>query len=143
MERIYPDLQSTLLCEDVRNEASGQQTIVGIISSIMAPQVPIGFLKLCLWTRWTGGSGTFHQRSLILNAEDERPLVVAELDFHLAHMESHATNVNVFGGVHFPTYGTYHAEIHLDDELKMRFSFPVIPIPQRGPAHHPPMPPGI
>lgn len=126
MELIYPDLQAAVLCEDVRNEASGQQTLVGIISAIPAPATPVGFFKLCLWTRWTGGSGTFVQKSYLLNAEDEKPLIGAEVRFTLNNLESHATNVNVFGGVQFPSFGLYHAEIHLEDELKLRFSFPVV-----------------
>lgn len=129
MENILPDLQSALLCEDVRNEASGQQTLVGVISCIITPVVPIGFLKLCLWTRWSGGHGLFRQRSLLVNAEDESPLMQVELDFSLAHMESHATNVNVFGGLQFPRYGTYHAEIYLEGELKLRFPIPILPPP--------------
>jgi hypothetical protein len=126
MEMIYPDLQAAVLCEDVRNEASGQHTLVGIISAIPTPTAPVGFFKLCLWTRWTGGNGTFTQHSHILNAEDEKPLISAEVRFTLNNLESHATNVNVFGGVQFPAFGLYHAEVHLEGDLKLRFSFPVV-----------------
>jgi hypothetical protein len=134
MEQIFPDLQAAVLCEDVRNEASGQQTLVGIISAIPAPATPVGFFKLCLWARWTGGSGTFTQQSFLLNADDEKPLISAEVRFSLNNLESHATNVNVFGGVQFPSFGIYHAEIHLDGELKLRFSFPVVRMPGQNPG---------
>ncbi|HEY5792340.1 MAG TPA: hypothetical protein VIS74_03515, partial [Chthoniobacterales bacterium] len=66
---ILPDLQACVLCEDVRAEISGQQTLIGVIGAIPAPILPIGFMKLCLWTRWCGGTGSFTQRSLILSAD--------------------------------------------------------------------------
>lgn len=134
LQNIPPDLQATLLCEDVRTELSGQQTLVGVINVVPAPTVPIGFFKLCLWTRWCGGAGEFLQTSLILGSEDDKPISQSEVKFSLPELESHVTNVHVFGGVQFPKYGIYHVEIHLDGELKLRFPLPVVPIPQKGPA---------
>lgn len=133
MTSILPDLQACVLCEDVRAEISGQQSLVGIIGMIVSPALPVGFFKLCLWTRWCGGSGRFTQRSLILNSEDDKPLAESRVEFSLQELDSHATNVNVMGGLQFPKYGIYHVEIHLDDQLKMRFPLPVI---------SPPKPPG-
>lgn len=132
MSTILPDLQASVLCEDVRAELSGQQTLVGIVSAIPAPVVPIGFFKLCLWTRWCGGSGTFTQTSYILGCDDEKPITKSEVTFTLPEMDSHATNVNVLGGVQFPKHGIYHIEIHLDGELRMRFPLPVLEVAQPG-----------
>jgi len=125
---ILPDLQGTVLCEDVRAEASGQQTIIGVIGVIPAPVLPIGFFKLCLWTRWCGGTGEFVQRSLILGCDDDQPIAQSEVKFVLPELNSHATNVHVFGGVQFQKHGIYHVEIQIDGELKMRFPLPVIPV---------------
>ncbi len=132
---ILPDLQACVLCEDVRAELSGQQTLIGIIGAIPAPSVPIGFFKLCLWTRWCGGTGSFTQKSLILSSDDDQPIAQSEVAFSLPEMNSHATNVHVFGGVQFQKHGIYHVEIRLDDELKMRFPLPVLAV---HPAGQPP-----
>ena len=35
---ILPDLQSCVLCEDVRHEFNGMQTLVGVINIVPAPQ---------------------------------------------------------------------------------------------------------
>lgn len=131
LQNIPPDLQATVLCEDVRTEVSGQQTLVGVINVVPAPTVPIGFFKLCLWTRWCGGLGEFTQTSFILNCEDDQPIARSDVKFTLPELESHVTNVHVFGGVQFPKYGLYHVEIRLDGELKLRFPLPVIPLPQK------------
>ena len=123
---ILPDLQAAILCEDVRAEISGQQTLVGVIGVIPAPNLPIGFFKLCLWTRWCGGSGDFIQKCLIYDPEEDQAIAQAEIPFSLADLNAHATNVHFFGGVQFQKYGTYHVEILLDEELRLRIPLPVI-----------------
>lgn len=133
MADILPDLQASILCEDVRAELSGQQTLVGVINMIPAPLVPIGFFKLCLWTRWCDGMGKFKQTSLILGCDDDKPIAKSEVEFTLAALNSHATNVHVFGGVQFPKHGIYHVEIQLDDNLRMRFALPVVAV--QAPPH--------
>jgi hypothetical protein len=129
---ILPDLQATVLCEDVRAEISGQQTLVGVISAIPAPVLPIAFFKLCLWTRWCGGSGRFNQRSVIVAPDDESIIAESRVEFTLREMDAHATNVHVFGGVKFEAYGLHHVEIHLDDEFRMRFPLPVVHVTKHG-----------
>jgi len=53
--RILPDLQASLLCEDVRQEASGNFILVGIIGFVNVPQLPIVAFKLCVFNRWAAG----------------------------------------------------------------------------------------
>lgn len=127
---ILPDLQAALLCEDVRQEASGSQTLVGVINAIPAPVVPFGLIKLCLWTRWCGGTGRFQQTAHIYPPSDEsRAIATGSVQFHLPGMESHATSVHIFGGVEFRSRGLYHVEILLEGELKLRFGLPILPPP--------------
>ena len=135
---ILPDLQAAILCEDVRQEVSGQQTLVGAIGAIPAPVVPIAFLKLCLWSRWCGGIGRFVQKSYIMSSEVEKPIAEASVEFQLPSLDAHATNVHVFGGLQFPKHGIYHVEIRLESEIRMRFPLPVVKV--AGP-HQPPVPP--
>lgn len=123
-----PDLQACVLCEDVRQEASGQQTLVGIIGGIPAPALPIGFFKLCLWTRWCGGVGKFTQESAFLTPEDDSPIAQSRVEFHLPSLEAHATNVHVFGGLQLQKFGIYTIEIKIDGELRLRFPLPVVPV---------------
>jgi hypothetical protein len=54
--------------------------------------------------------------------------------FVLPELNSHATNVHVFGGVQFQKHGIYHVEIQIDGELRMRFPLPVVPVQQQGQA---------
>ena len=138
-ERILPDLQSCVICEDVRCEFNGMQTLVGVINVIAAPGLPINFIRLCIWTRWCSGSGKFKQRSRIVGVDETQVIAQAEVEFTLKEMEGqHATNVHYFGGVQFQSYGLHHVEIYLDDEMRLRFPLPVLQLvrqnapPQRG-----------
>ncbi len=129
---ILPDLQAAILCEDVRAELSGQQTLVGVIGAIPTPSLPIGFFKLCLWTRWCGGNGDFIQKCFIYDPEEDQAIAQAEVPFSLTDMSAHATNVHFFGGVQFQKYGTYHVEIRLDDEIRLRIPLTVVQVEQGG-----------
>ncbi len=128
---ILPDLQSCVLCEDVRCEINGMQTLVGVLNVIPAPALPINCFRLCIWSRWCSGSGSFHQKSRIIGVDEQQVLAQAEVQFELKEMEGHATNVHYFGGVQFQQFGLHHVEIFLENELRLRFPLPVVRI---GPA---------
>ncbi len=122
LDRMIPDLQASFACEDVRVEANGAHTIVGIVNFIGAPTLPIH-----VWTRWSSGVGQFEQTTRLI-APDEETLLAppAVTQFHLGNEESHTTNVNIFGGLHFREPGAHHVEILLDGELKLHFPLRVI-----------------
>ena len=46
--RILPDLQASLLCEDVRQEATGNFIIIGVIGLIRLPKLPVTAALLCI-----------------------------------------------------------------------------------------------
>jgi len=123
---MIPDLQASFACEDVRVEASGSHSIVGIINFIGAPALPIQLIKLCIWTRWSSGIGDFEQTTRLVGPDEETVLASATTIFRLTHEESHTTNVNVFGGVQFSQPGAHHVEIILDGEMKLRFPLRVM-----------------
>jgi hypothetical protein len=125
---VPPDLQASVVCEDVRQEVNGMQTLVGIINVIPARALPVALLKLCVWTRWCGGIGRFRQTSRILGVDEEKVLAESEIDFELKELESHVTNVNFFTGVQFQQYGVHYVEILLEKELRIRYPFPVVQV---------------
>ena len=126
LDRMIPDLQASFACEDVRVEASGAHTIVGVVNFIGAPTLPIQVIKLCVWTRWSSGVGHFEQVTRLIAPDEETVLASAMTQFHLGHEESHTTNVNIFGGLQFKEAGAHHIEIVLDGELKLHYPLRVI-----------------
>jgi len=127
---MTPDLQCALVCEDVRLEASGANTLVGVLHLIAAPGLPIRVMKFCVYTRWCNGTGSYTQTTRILTPDDdETELTRTETPFKLMSEDSHATNVAVFGGVEFADAGDYPVEILLDGDLILRFPLRVLTLP--------------
>jgi hypothetical protein len=129
--RILPDLQASLLCEEVRQEINGNFIVIGILGIIRVPQVPITAFKLCVFNRWTAGIGTFEE-SVRLVAPDQTTLVrQSKVKFNLQDPAHHATNVTVFGQVEIKTPGNYYIEVLVDDVMKLRFPMPIVVMPQQ------------
>ena len=47
---MIPDLQSSLLCDDVRQERSGKFILIGLFDSLGSPQFPFRHPRLFLVT---------------------------------------------------------------------------------------------
>ena len=126
LDRMIPDLQASFVCEDIRVEASGAHTIVGIVNFIGAPTLPIKVMRLCVWTRWSSGVGEFEQETRLVAPDEETVLASSTTRFHLDNEEKHATNVNILSGVQFEEPGTHHIEILLDGEMKLHYPMRVV-----------------
>ncbi|GAB4247672.1 MAG: hypothetical protein OHK005_13970 [Candidatus Methylacidiphilales bacterium] len=127
-EVLLPDLQAALVCEDVRLEASGSNTLVGVINVIAAPTIPFRIIKLCVFTRWTNGEGRFLQKTRILSPLAEDVIAESDTGFHLESPSHHATNVAFFGGLEFAEWGDYPVEILLNGDLVSRFTVKVVQV---------------
>ena len=124
--RILPDLQCSLLCEDVRQEVNGNFILIGVIGFIRVPQVPVTALKLCVFNRWTAGVGAFTE-SVRLTAPDQTTVLrQSQVKFGLQDPGHNTTNVTVFGQIEFKTPGVYFIEILVDDVMKLRFPLPLM-----------------
>jgi len=136
--RILPDLQCSLLCEDVRQEATGNFFLIGVVNFIRVPQLPITAHRLLFFNRWTAGVGEFLQCVRLIAPDQVTELTKSETKFGLADPAAHAINVAVFGNVTFNTAGVYFVEVLVDDVMKIRFPLPIILVPP--PAANPPPP---
>ena len=135
--RILPDLQCSLLCEEIRQEVTGNFILIGVINFIRVPQVPVVALKLSLFNRWTAGVGQFTESVRLVAPDQTTVLRKGEVKFVLQDAGMHATNVTVFGQVEFKTAGAYYVEVLVDDVMKLRYPVAVIVAP---PQTQPPQP---
>jgi hypothetical protein len=136
--RILPDLQCSLMCEEVRQEANANFFLIGVMSFIRVPQLPVVAFKLTVFNRWTAGVGQFVETSRFIAPDQTTVLRKGEVKFGLQDAGLHATNVTVFGQVEFKVAGTYYVEVLVDDVMKLRYPVPVIVTP---PPNQPPAPP--
>src|SRR6202789_2960448 len=127
--RILPDLQASLLCEDVRQQADGNFFLIGVINFIRVPQMPIVAGRLFVFNRWTAGIGQFVENVKLIAPDQTTVLRKAEMKFELRDAALHSTNVMVFGQVEFKAAGTYYIEVLVDDVMKLRYPVPVILAP--------------
>jgi hypothetical protein len=127
--RILPDLQSSLLCEEVRQEANGNFFLVGVINLIRVQQLPIVAGRLCVFNRWTAGIGQFTENVRVIAPDQTTVLRKADLKFELRDPAMHSTNVMVFNQLEFKTAGTYFIEVLVDDVMKIRYPVPVVVVP--------------
>jgi hypothetical protein len=128
--RILPDLQCSFLCEDVRQEVTGNFIVIGILGYIQVPQLPVTAFKLCVFNRWTAGVGSFTESVRLLAPDQTTVLRQSQVKFAVKDAIHHATNVSVFGQIKFESAGVYYVEVLVDDVMKLRFPLPLVMVPQ-------------
>jgi len=129
---MTPDLQSSLICDDVRQERNGKFMLIGLFDAIHAEHLPIAFGKICLVTRWCSGEGTFTQRSRIVHPDQTTVLAEGQnVQVTLPSEEASATSVEVFLNITFPAAGTYWVEILLEGDLIIRYPLRVNQLDRR------------
>ena len=140
--RILPDLQCSLLCEEVRQEINGNFFLIGVIDVIRVPQLPVTAYKLAIFNRWTVGVGQFSESVRLLGPDQTTVLRKSEVRFGMKDPHVNATTVTMFGNIEFAAAGAYFVEVLVDDVMKLRFPVPVIvvPPPNAGQAPAPPPP---
>ncbi len=128
--RILPDLQCSLICEDVRQEANGNIFLVGVLNQIVVPQLPVTAHKLACFNRWTAGVGEFTEVVKLLEPDQSTVLRENALEFSMDTPATVRTNVHLFQGVEFTQAGLYYIEVTVDDVLKLRYPLPLVVVPQ-------------
>jgi hypothetical protein len=127
--RILPDLQCSLLCEEVRQEVTGNFFLIGVLNLIRVPQLPVVALRLTVFNRWTAGVGAFTERIRFMAPDQTTVLREGEVKFALKDVSLHATNVTFIGQLEFKAAGTYYVEVLVDDVMKLRYPVPVVLAP--------------
>jgi len=139
--RILPDLQASLLCEEVRQLADGNLILIGVISLIRVPQLPVVAARLFVFNRWTAGIGRFTECIRLIAPDQTTVLRKGEMKFELRDAGLHTTSVMVFGQVEFKAAGTHFIEVLVDDVMKLRYPIPVVHVPPPESAQKPNPPP--
>lgn len=120
--KIKPNLQFSVMCDDVRREDNGKFILVGLFEAINAKKFPATHPTLFLANRWSKGSGSFTQKIRIMNPKDNS--IVFQTDeqvFELSDIDRHHTLVSRFNNLVFPNPGKYWVEVLLDGELVINY----------------------
>ena len=130
--RILPDLQCSLICEEVRQEANGNFFLVGVIDFVRVPQLPVTAYKLSVVNRWTAGVGIFTESVRFIAPDQTTVLRKSEVKFQMKDPTVNATTVTYFGNVQFTTAGAYFVEVLVDDVMKLRYPISIVIVPMPG-----------
>ncbi|NLF22193.1 MAG: hypothetical protein GX590_03445 [Lentisphaerae bacterium] len=119
---LTPDLQASLLCDDVRQERNGKFILIGIFEGLIVPAFPAVFHRLCLVNRWCCGEGEFHQITrMVSNDGATRIIEGGPVPVRLKDVNQVVTSVEYFVNLKIPGPGAYWIEILLDQQLKLRY----------------------
>lgn len=122
---IKPNLQFSVLCDDVRREDNGKFMLLGIFEAINAREFPARHHALFVANRWCKGEGSFTQKIRIINSQDKSVVFQTEdQPFQLADIDTHHTIVSRFNNLLFSNPGKYWLEVFLNDELVL--NYPII-----------------
>ena len=135
--RILPDLQCSLLCEDIRQETTGNFILLGVMNFVRVPQVPVTAFKICVFNRWTAGVGQFTESMRLLAPDQMTVLRKGEVKFTLKDATHSAPNVTVLGQVEFAVPGVYYVEVLVEDVMKLRYPLPIVLVPQQAQTAEP------
>ena len=124
---MIPDLQCSVLCDDVRQENNGKFILIGLFDSLRLRALP-SVHRLCVVNRWCCGVGTFKQLTRFVGPDGVDPIAVGrEVEIKLNAQEQTATSVEVFLNPVFKTPGVHWVEILLDGQLRLRYPLVVVP----------------
>ena len=118
---MIPDLQSSLLCDDVRQERNGKFMLIGIFDGLATQQIPTRFYRICVVNRWCSGQGTFHQRTRIVSPDGRTVVEGKDVPVQLNDTTHTATSIEAFMNAEFKEEGTHWIEVLLDGALRLRY----------------------
>ncbi len=135
--KIKPNLQFSVLCDDVRREDNGKFMLLGLFEAINTPQFPVTHGTLFVVNRWCKGEGTFTQKIRIASSLDGAVVFqTQEQPFELKEIDAHHTLISRFNSLVFPRPGKYWVEVFLDNELVL--NYPLL-LKQAAPERKPPL----
>jgi hypothetical protein len=123
---MQPDLQFSVLCDDIRREDNGKFILIGLFEAVAGMQFPLSYASLCVVNRWCNGEGKFRQKIRIVSSSNETLVETEESPVELPATLANVTSVSVFRNTRFPAPGRYWVEVLLDGDLKQRYPLMVL-----------------
>jgi len=119
---IRPNLQFSVICDDVRREDNGKLMLLGLFEVVGAPKYPAVHARLFVVNRWCKGEGRFAQKIRIASSIDNAMILQTQPQpFSLKDIDSNHTLISEFNNVRFPVPGKYWVEVFLDDQLVLNY----------------------
>ncbi len=133
-DRIRPSLSFTIICDDVRQEAGGKLSLMGLFENVYATKFPAIHPRLAVLTEWSGGQGEFMIRMRILAPDRKTVIRETSSKMMLNGVNYRHRDVSLHLNVELKSPGTYWVENFLDDEMMNSIPFNVVQVKEQ-PVH--------
>lgn len=119
---MLPNLQSSLLCDDVRQEKNGKFILIGLFDRVGLPKFPITIPRIFIVNKWCSGEGVFKQQSKIIRPDGKTSLITGKsIEVKLANSIQSTTSIEIFVNIQFYEAGIHWVEVSLENELIIRY----------------------
>ena len=118
-------LNYTLFCEDVRVEASGQLSLMGVMHQIVVPQFPVTLIRMAVLNHWEG-DGQYLTEVRILTPDRMQTVAVSQPAGFSVPAGGYADNVTVFVNTVFYQPGLYIVQTLVNSSLFAEKLLPVL-----------------
>ncbi len=115
-ETTKPTLNFVIVCDDVRQEAGGKISLMGLFENVYAIRFPAFHPRLAIVTEWSGGLGDFAIGTRILAPDKQTVLRETTSLVKLALTGAKHRDVSVHLNLEFKAPGTYWIESLVDHE---------------------------
>lgn len=138
---MKPDLQFSVLCDDVRREDNGKLMLIGLFEMVGGVAYPMTYPSLHVVNRWCNGEGEYTQRVRIVSNDNITIVETQDSPIQLRDMMMNVTAVSIVRGMVLPKPGKYWVEVLLNGDLKQRYPLVAMEFNQERPFSPPGPPP--
>ena len=135
---MKPDLQFSVLCDDVRREDNGKLMLIGLFELVASAKYPMAYPGMAVVNRWCNGEGQYQQRVRLVDNANKVVVETAPSPVELPDMRATVTAVSLLRNVPIPSAGRYWLEILLDGDLKTRYALMALQLGPDGRTLPPP-----
>lgn len=133
-DKIKPSLNFTIICDDIRQEAGGKISLMGLFENIYANNFPAVHPRLAIITEWSDGRGDFDLKMQIRSHDRKDILRETASKLKLTDLNFRHRDVSIHFNIDFKSPGTYWIENYLDGELIASIPLKVVQIREQ-PLH--------
>jgi hypothetical protein len=116
-DKIKPSLAYTIICDDVRQEAGGKISLMGLFENIYATVFPVLHPRLALMSEWSDGKGDFSVSTRILSPDRKTLIRETTSKISLSDPQYKHRDISLHLNIELQAPGTYWIEYALDNEL--------------------------
>ena len=120
-----PNLEYTIFCEDIRVEASGHLSLMGVTHQLVVPQLPVTMIKMAVLSHWSG-DGQYLSEVRILTPDRLQTVAVSQPAGFTIPLGGYTDNVTVFLNTVFHQPGLYVVQTLINSSLFAEKLLPVL-----------------